>query len=54
MTMVWIFVLFGLFSAGVLLGTMSQPEPVQPWCPTEDSCQPQYQDGTWTIVEVTP
>jgi hypothetical protein len=23
-------------------------------CPTEDSCSPQYEDGRWTIVEVTP
>lgn len=27
---------------------------VQPYCPTEDSCQPMYANGTWTIKEIVP
>lgn len=23
-------------------------------CPTEDSCQPEYSHGQWTIKEITP
>jgi len=39
--------------AGGLCGyNLAHDEP--PHCPTEDSCQPQYEDGEWTIVEVTP
>lgn len=26
----------------------------QPYCPTEDSCQPSYEHGKWTIVRVVP
>lgn len=29
------------------------PEPA-PRCPTEDSCTASYEDGHWTITEVTP
>lgn len=25
-----------------------------PYCPTEDSCQIDYRDGTWTVTEVVP
>lgn len=33
-----------------------QPRTEAPWCPTEDSCEPDY-DGTqdkWVVVELNP
>lgn len=44
LTIIALFFMFGL-----MIGSQLQPN-----CPTEDSCQADYQDGHWLIVEVTP
>lgn len=40
-----------LFAGCVAAGVANLRDP---YCPTEDSCRPQYSDGRWTIEEVTP
>ena len=56
------------FGAGITIGEADSPtrsqvqqqaQPTQsqtpePYCPTEDSCTPQYENGRWTAVPVTP
>ena len=37
-----------------LCGTEVSPQMVRVPCPSEDSCVPDYHDGAWTIVPVTP
>lgn len=31
-----------------------QVKVVEPYCPSEDSCEIDYRDGRWHITEVTP
>jgi hypothetical protein len=31
-----------------------QNQQYQPYCPTEDSCIPEYKGGHWWIIETTP
>jgi len=42
--------------AGAWVGTRLDGEPRRPYCPSEDSCRPDYdgESNTWEIVEVTP
>jgi hypothetical protein len=39
---------------GLLLAAQLAVVGHDPSCPTEDSCQPLYEDGRWVVVEVTP
>jgi len=41
-------ILVGTFTLGYVIGDR------QPDCPTEDSCRPIYEDGSWQIVPVIP
>ena len=36
-----------------VLGTLAVQAERQPHCPTEDSCAVSYENGKWTITEVT-
>lgn len=41
------------FGAGWWAGA-SANTPERPSCPTEDSCDVDYRDGRWVVVEVSP
>lgn len=48
-------VVAGMFMLGLLYATANVSGPDdEPYCPTEDSCEPQWHNGEWHIVEVTP
>jgi hypothetical protein len=42
-----------LAAAGAMFGWAWAGE-TPPHCPTEDSCRADYEDGRYTIIEVTP
>ena len=42
------------FLVGLLAGTQLTLSDPGPSCPTEDSCQPTYDDGRWVIVPIVP
>jgi hypothetical protein len=49
-----ILVTAALVATGWIGNELANGETPRPECPTEDSCQPQHENGHWTIVEVTP
>jgi hypothetical protein len=51
--LIWFFAPAAIFVVVALVALVA-PRQNQPYCPTEDSCRPQYSDGGWTIEEVQP
>ncbi len=49
---VLISLLFSAACLAFLLFFVGRPESdSQPYCPTEDSCYVEYNDGHWTVIE---
>lgn len=58
---VWLFIavvvgLWGAWGQGARSAELQPCPPPSPvvFCPTEDACRPDYQDGRWVIIREVP